>query len=180
MGLAFFCWACVLVSLCRSPATARTRTRRRTRGGNYIKCARCCPPAVLLCWAVEGGGKKSPGSPYLPTYLAAVGSVKKSGVPLAIVTNIAVGTLRRQPQTSQVSACPRSRTQRGQPKPGTAKTAFFWPENCGLGPGLYMENARHSRYPIPRPGLLPGTKRQKPSTSRYFQGTFRQSPRTLR
>ena len=32
-----------------------------------------------------GGEKNSPGSPCLPTYLAAVGSVKNSGVPLANV-----------------------------------------------------------------------------------------------
>ena len=50
--------------------------------------------------------------------------------------------------------------------PETAKTAFFWPENCGAGPELYMENTKQSRYPIPRPGLLPGTKRQKPGTLR--------------
>ena len=50
--------------------------------------------------------------------------------------------------------------------PETAKTAFFWPANCGAGPELYMENAKQSRYPIPRQGLLPGIKRQKPGTLR--------------
>ena len=34
--------------------------------------------------------------------------------------------------------------------PETAKTALFWPENCGAGPEIfYMENAKQSRYPIP-------------------------------
>ena len=47
--------------------------------------------------------------------------------------------------------------------PGTAK---MWPENCGVGPELYMENSKQSRYPTPRPELLPGTKRQKPITPR--------------
>ena len=59
------------------------------------------------------------------------------------------------------------KTPRGADRtPETAKTALFWPENCGAGPELDMENKKQSRYPIPRPGLLPGTKRQKPGTLR--------------
>ena len=44
------------------------------------------------------------------------------------------------------------------------KRHFFGPKNCGVGPELYPENSEQLRYPIPRSGLLPGTKRQKPRT----------------
>ena len=36
------------------------------------------------------------------------------------------------------------RSQRGRPNARNGEIGFFWPENCGAGPGLYMENTMQS------------------------------------
>ena len=57
------------------------------------------------------------------------------------------------------------RNQRGRPNARNGENGSILARKLWrVGPELYMKNTKQPRYRIPRQGLLPGTKRQKPAT----------------
>ena len=62
--------------------------------------------------------------------------------------NDAAGAATSHTQHSKSEEGPGSRG--ADRTPGTAKTAFFWPENCGAGPELYMENPKTIAVSYPK------------------------------
>ena len=82
MRLVFFAglasWWCRCVVLLPLP-----RARGGARAARFFLVRSLLPASGFAVLGRGGGEKNPPGSPCLPTYLAAGGSVKKSGVPLA-------------------------------------------------------------------------------------------------